>query len=60
MSPRSEHGAFGSNAPLKRVPVEEPEIQTPETDELFPELERKPLKSEDDDVVYLREDLRPR
>jgi hypothetical protein len=62
MSPRSEHGAFGSNAPLERVPVEEPEIPQPVdgSDELFPEVERQPLKNAEEDVVYLREDLRPR
>ena len=59
---RSEHGALGSNKPLERVPVDEQEANSPPTDEPFElkEVESKPLKSAgDEDVVYLRDDLRP-
>jgi len=59
---KGEHGALGSNAPLARVPVEEPEEATPSPEVESAQLnepEPKRLKS-DDDVVYLREDLRPR
>jgi hypothetical protein len=45
------------------VPVEEQETPSPPTDEPFElkEVEPKPLKAAgDEDVVYLRDDLRPR
>jgi hypothetical protein len=59
---RSEHGALGSNKPLERVPVDEQEVDSPPADEPFETrtVESKPLKSAgDEDVVYLRDDLRP-
>lgn len=45
------HGALGSNAPLERVSVEEPIA-------VAKEVAETPLV-EEQEVVYLRDDLRP-
>jgi len=64
-----EHGALGSNQPLERVPppsaANDENIETfgmgpeenAEEQEVLPVASQKVLG---DDVVYLREDLRPR
>lgn len=49
MSKEKPHGALGSNAPIARVPVE------PEDAAAQPQ---PTMEKEDNDVVYLRDDLR--
>ena len=67
MSNSGEHGALGSNKPLERVPVPEEGPSENKKEELNAETTSPaaaddglppPTKSEED-VVYLREDLRP-
>ena len=48
------HGALGSNKPLERVPVED---DVPAED--APVATSSATKKDEEDVVYLREDLRP-
>ena len=51
-----QHGAMGSNAPLERVPVVEEEV--PQESEVPGATSSATEKDDEEDVVYLREDLR--
>ena len=50
------HGALGSNAPLERVPVED---DAPAEKDDASVATPSATKKDDEDVVYLREDLKP-
>ena len=58
------HGALGSNKPLERVPVVEETIPAFEEkeEETIPDVPvaTSSATEDDGDVVYLRDDLRPR
>jgi hypothetical protein len=55
------HGALGSNAPLERVPVEDDAPAEKEEETVDDASVATPFatKKDDEDVVYLREDLKP-
>lgn len=56
------HGALGSNAPLARVPVEEDVPAEKEKEEVIADVPvaTSSATKDDGDVVYLREDLKPK
>jgi hypothetical protein len=55
-----QHGALGSNAPLERVPVEDDALaEKEETVDDASVATPFATKKDDEDVVYLREDLKP-
>jgi len=56
------HGAMGSNAPLARVPVEEDVPAKKEKEEVIADVPvaTSSATEDDGDVVYLREDLKPK
>lgn len=58
---QNNHGAFGSNQKLERVPVEEAPVKNEDNSE---KEENAPVPTssateDDGDVVYLRDDLKP-
>ena len=63
MSSGKEHGALGSNKPLERVPVEDEDVpaenQKEETTLEVLVATSSATKKDDEDVVYLREELKP-
>jgi hypothetical protein len=60
--PREDHGALGSNQPLKRIPYSTTDDETTQKiDETTQKITETPPEKAvpEEDVVYLREDLRP-